>query len=103
MQVRGRVVKFEWDRWNLRKNYFEHGVTPKETEEVFVDEQSLVLPDIKHSQKEERYIIVGKTMDKRNLFVVFVYRNDMIRIISARRMHKKEVLIYEKIKKDTKI
>lgn len=103
MRVKGGVVKFEWDKWNLRKSYFKHGVTPKETEEVFVDDQSLVLPDIKHSQKEERYIIIGKTLDKRSLFVVFVYRNNMIRVISARRMHKKEVLRYEKIKKDTKI
>ena len=97
------VIEFEWDKWNLSKSYFKHRVTPKETEEVFVDEQSFVLPDVKHSQEEERYIIVGKTLDKKNLFIVFVSRNNKIRVISARKMHKKEVLKYEKLKENTKI
>ncbi len=103
MQVKGRVVEFEWDKWNLDKSYVKHGVTHKEAEEVFVDEWSFVLPDIKHSQKEERFIIVGKTLEKKDLFVVFVVRGKKIRMISARRMHRKEVLRYEKLKKDTKV
>lgn len=103
MQIKGRVIEFEWDRWNLDKSYVRHGVTPKEAEEIFVDEWSFVLPDIKHSQKEERFIIVGKTLEKKDLFVVFVVRGEKIRMISARRMHRKEVLRYEKLKENTKI
>lgn len=95
MLAKSGVVEFEWDKWNLRKSYFKHGVTPKETEEIFVDEQSIVLPDVKHSQTEERDIIVGKTLDRKDLFVVFVYRKTKIRVISARRMHRKEVLKYK--------
>jgi uncharacterized protein len=97
------VVEFEWDRWNLDKSYFKHGVGPKETEELFLDERSFVLPDVTYSLKEKRYIIVGKTQDKVNLFVVFVIRGNKIRVISARRMYEKEVLKYEKIKRSTKI
>ena len=103
MQIKGGVVEFEWDKWNLDKSYVKHGVTPKEVEEIFVDESSFVLPDIKHSQKEERFIIVGKTLEKKDLFVVFVVRGRKIRMVSARRMHRKEVLRYEKLKENTKI
>ena len=105
MQVNGKTVEFDWDQANLSKSYFKHGVTPKETEEIFVDSKLLVIPDIKHSISEDRFIAVGRTLDKKTLFVVFTMRGKKIRVISARRMHKKEVKKYEKIKvkKDTKI
>ena len=97
MQVKKTVVEFEWDKWNLDKSYFKHGDTPTETEEVFMDEGSFIVPDAKHSQNEERFIIVGKTLDKKDLFIAFVSRDKKIRVISARRMHRREVLKYEKI------
>jgi len=103
MRVKGELTKFEWDKWDLNKSYFKHEATPKETEEVFIDEWSYVVPDIKHSKTEKRFVIVGKTMEKRDLFIAFVERNKKIRVISARRMHKKEVLKYEEFKKDSKI
>ena len=97
MQIKSKVIEFEWDKWNLDKSYFKHGVTPKETEEVFIDEGSVIVPDAKHSQDEKRFIIVGKTSDKINLFIAFVLRDKKVRVISARKMHRKEVLKYEKI------
>jgi hypothetical protein len=104
MKVKVKQISFEWDKGNLDKSYFKHGVTPSETEEIFVDEESLVLPDIKHSEKEERFIILGKTANKVNLFVVFTFRKNLVRVISARRIHKKEVSKYnEKFKNNTKI
>lgn len=103
MQVKKKIVEFEWDKWNLDKSYFKHGVTPKETEEVFIDDESIVLPDLKHSQKEDRFIIVGKSLSKRDLFIIFTPRGSKTRVISARRMHKKEVEQYAKAKKNTKI
>lgn len=103
MIVRGGVVEFEWDRGNLDKTYIKHGIEPKQAEEIFVYEDAIVLPDVKHSQKEERQIIVGKTLDNRYLLVVFTMRRQKIRIISARKMHKEEVEKYEKIKENSKI
>lgn len=103
MQVRSEFTKFEWDKGNLDKSYFKHGVTPKETEEVFVDEWSFFIPDNKHSQNENRFNIIGKTLDKKNLFIAFVFRTKKVRVISARRMHRKEVEKYEKIKASAKI
>lgn len=103
MQVKGQIIEFEWDKWNLDKSYFKHGVTPKETEEVFIDEGSLRVPDAKHSQKEERFNIVGKTLEGKNIFIAFVFRSKKVRVISARRMHREEVEKYEKIKESTKV
>lgn len=103
MQVKGKIVKFEWDKGNVDKSYSKHGVEPKETEEVFVDNDSLILPDFKHSQIENRFIIVGKTLAGIYLFVVFTYRGKKVRVVSARRMHSEEVKRYEKIKKSTKV
>lgn len=97
------VIVFEWDKGNLDKSHRKHGVTPEEAESVFTDENSLVLPDKKHSIIEKRFAIFGKSNLNRYLYVVFTVRKEKIRIISARRMHRKEVEKYEKIKKDTKI
>lgn len=103
MRVLPRVLVFEWDKGNLDKSYEKHGVTPKEAEEVFVSEELYVLPDIKHSQKEERFIAFGKTQEDKHLFIVFTVRKQKIRVVSVRRMHKKEIQKYENAKENSKI
>ncbi len=101
MKIRGKIVGFEWDKGNLDKSYKKHGIEPKQTEEVFIDSESIVLPDVRHSQKEDRFIIIGRTLEKKHLFIIFTFRGSNVRVISARRMHKKEVERYEKLKKNT--
>ena len=96
MQIKSKVFEFEWDKGNLDKSYQKHRITPKETEEVFVSEDFYVVSDIKHSQKEERFIILGKTSTGNNLLVVFTIRGKKVRVISARKMHRKEIVKYEK-------
>lgn len=97
------ILKFEWDKGNLDKSYKKHNITHKEAEEVFVSEEFFVVEDIAHSQSEPRYIGLGKTIAEIWLFVVFTIRKDLVRIISARRMHREEVERYESAKKNTKI
>lgn len=101
MRVKGKVVKFEWDRWNIDKNYLKHGVTPKEAEEAFMTEKSYFFSDVKHSKTEKRFTLLGKTLDEKNLFIIFTMKGKKVRIISARRMHREEVEKYEKAKKNT--
>jgi uncharacterized DUF497 family protein len=98
-----KILAFEWDEGNVDRSYEKHGILPKEAEEVFISEELYVLPDKKHSITEKRHIALGKTQEGKNLFVVFTLKDKKIRIISARRMHRKEVLKYEKAKKHTKI
>lgn len=97
MGVQDQAKVFDWDVGNLDKSRRKHGVTPEESESVFTDEQSLVIPDTPHSKKEDRFVIVGKSDKKRYLFIVFAKRKEKIRIISARRMHKEEVKKYGKM------
>ena len=101
MRVRDKQISFEWDKWNIDKNYLKHGLTLKEAEEAFINEGSYFFSDVKHSKTEERFILLGKTLEKKSLFIVFTMRGKEVRIISARRMHSKEVEKYDKAKKDT--
>ncbi len=90
-----RIKGFEWDKGNFDKSYQKHGITPKESEEVFLDENLRVIRDIKHSQKEDRFIALGKTFAEKILFIVFIIRKNKIRIISARKINRKERKKYE--------
>jgi uncharacterized protein len=91
-----KKVKFEWDKYNTVKNWAKHEVRPYEAEETVTDEFARILNDEVHSDSELRYIIIGKTRKHRILYIVFVIRNQRIRVISARDANKKEVIIYEK-------
>ncbi|MGA7240362.1 MAG: BrnT family toxin [Bryobacteraceae bacterium] len=61
-----------------------------------------ILPDAAHSQQEGRFRAVGRTDKGRGVFIVFTLRPKgdelLIRPISARHMHKKEIEAYEKEK-----
>src|SRR5450631_2190427 len=91
-----KVVGFEWDEGNARKND-QHGVAMAEAEQLFFNSPLLVLPDSKHSEAEPRFHALGKTNDSRRLHISFTLRDggQLIRVISARGMHRKERVIYE--------
>lgn len=90
-------ISFEWDKGNDQKNWIKHNVSGSEAEDAFYDNKRLILEDIKHSEKEVRYILFGKTKEKRMLFIVFTIRDtDKVRIISARDINRKEMILYEK-------
>jgi uncharacterized protein len=95
MKTIKEAVEFQWDNGNVDKN-IKHDVGNKECEEVFFDKNRYIFKDHIHSQKEERFRIMGQTKQKRLLFVVFTKRVNKIRIISARDMNKKERRFYEK-------
>ena len=93
---------FQWDYGNLEKNLYKHKVTNSECEQVFFNQPIIVIDDTKHSEDENRWYLLGRTDQDRFLFVVFTIRKNLIRIISARDMNKKEREIYnEEIKKDS--
>jgi len=94
--VKGNVTGFQWDKGNLDKSYAKHGITPQEAEEIFLDENLLILEDVKHSQNEERFTAIGKTTSAKLLFAAYTSRKEGLRIISIRKANKKEKQIYEK-------
>jgi len=91
-----RCSGFEWDKGNLLKNWEKHGVSAPECEQVFFNKPLITGSDEKHSQQEVRYYALGQTDTGRLLFVVFTIRENLIRVISARDMNKKERKVYSK-------
>jgi uncharacterized DUF497 family protein len=96
MDELSKVIGFEWDEGNARKNE-RHGVSMAEAEQVFFNAPLLVLPDAKHSETEPRFHTLGKTNEGRRLHITFALRDadQLVRVISARGMHRKERVIYE--------
>ncbi|MHB9112151.1 MAG: BrnT family toxin [Thermoleophilia bacterium] len=86
---------FLWDEGNLLKNWEKHKVTPAECEQLFFNQPFITAEDEKHSSKEIRFYTLGQTDARRRLFIVFTIRNDLIRVISARDMNRKERKVYE--------
>lgn len=93
-------MEFEWDAHNQEKNKIKHGVEYYEAEEMFVNSPIVVLQDITHSQKEDRYIAYGMSDKGRLLAAVYTYRESKIRIISVRDQNKKERTYYTLHHKD---
>jgi len=92
---RFKPLAFDWDEANKDKNWVKHEVDFRECEQVFLNRPLKTFCDIKHAQKEDRFIALGITNKKRKLYLVFTIRNSKIRIISARNQSRKERRIYE--------
>jgi uncharacterized DUF497 family protein len=88
-------VGFEWDRGNIEKNWDRHRVTRTEAEQAFFNRPIVIVPDERHSKSERRYALLGQTNDGRALTEVFTLRGKLIRVISARDMHRRERRFYE--------
>ena len=92
-----RLTGFQWDVGNARKNADKHGVGQAEAEQVFFNEPLLVVADAGHSHAEPRFHALGVTDAGRRLHVTFTLRseNTLVRVISARDMHRKERARYD--------
>lgn len=73
-----------------------HGVSLREAQTSFFDENGRLIYDLDHSEEEERFILLGISSKLRLLVVSHTYRKNEseIRIISARRATKYEQLQY---------
>ncbi len=88
---------FDWDSGN-RAKCKKHGLSIEVIENLF--KRSLaILPDAAHSQRENRFRAIGRTEKGRGVFLIFTLRRVgeevLIRPISARYMHKREIESYE--------
>ena len=96
------VAGFDWDEGNRAKCQ-KHGVSVAEVEGLF-SRTLLIIPDASHSHAEERRWAIGKTAQGRSVFLVFTIRERarkrLIRPVSARYMHRKEVRHYEEENSD---
>jgi len=92
-------VRFEWDDEKAVSNLKVHGVSFGEATEVFYDPNALEGYDVNHSTSEDRFFIIGLS-SRRFLYVVYAERKeDVVRIISARRAVAKEQKDYEQTRR----
>lgn len=87
-----RLEGFDWDEGNGRKSVDKHGVSQAEAEQIFFNDPLLVVEDVGHSVREARWHALGRTDTERLLHVTFTLRGGgrLIRVISARTMHRRE-------------
>jgi len=85
----------EWDPNKAKQNLKKHGVSFEEAATIFEDPLSSTIDDPLHSEAEERFIIIGKSMQNRLLVVPHTDRGERIRIISARLATSRERVKYE--------
>ena len=87
---------FEWDEDKARSNLRKHRVAFIEAVSVFEDPLARIFDDPAHSAEEAREIIIGHSKAGKLLLVCFTEPlEDEVRIISARRVTKREKNDYE--------
>ena len=84
-----------WDPAKAEANLKKHRVHFSDAEAVLVDPLALSMQD-EDAVGEDRYIAMGQDAVGRVLVVVYTYRGDTIRLISARPATRKEITVYEK-------
>ncbi len=88
-------MKFEWDPRKAKLNFRKHGVSFEEATTAFRDPLSTTGADPDHSAGGNRFVTFGMSSKGRLLVVSHAERGEAIRIISARRVTKRERKIYE--------
>jgi uncharacterized DUF497 family protein len=88
---------FTWDKNKNTENKKKHGVSFDEARSVFYDDYARLIFDPDHSEKEDRFIIIGLSFRYRLLITCHCYRKKgrEIRIISARQANKSEQKQYK--------
>jgi len=91
-------IRFEWDDRKAASNIKKHGVSFEEAKTVFYDDYALLIHDPDHSDNEDRFILLGLSSKMKILVVVHLYKekDNLIKIISARKATRKESKYYER-------
>jgi hypothetical protein len=87
-------MEFEWDDQKAEHNLRKHGVSFPEASTVFYDPLVITFADPDHSDDEDRFIVIGVSVEGRLLMVAHMDRAGRIRIISARTLKPKERRLY---------
>jgi uncharacterized protein len=89
-------MKFDWDPAKAASNVKKHKVTFEDAKAVFYDDFAVQFFDEEHSDDEDRFLLLGMSLDTRLLLVCHCERDegDVIRIISARKATPNEAQYY---------
>jgi hypothetical protein len=88
------IPGYEWDAKKAVANLRKHGVDFADAATVFSDEVALRMADHISSVDEERFVLLGMSVPGDVLVVVYTWRGERIRIISARKATPRERSLY---------
>ena len=91
------MIYYEWDVQKAEVNFQKHGISFADAVHVFEDEYPLTIED--ENPSEIRFITLGKDARGRLLVVVYTYRREIIRLISARKASRSESVEYKRDRK----
>ena len=86
-------MTYQWDNGKATANLRKHGIDFADAVSVFSDDLAITIPDERFD--EERFITVGMDAFGRVLVVVYTWRGNEIRLISARKATRPERKQYE--------
>jgi uncharacterized protein len=89
------VIKIVWSEKKNRQNIRNHKVDFNEAKSIFDDPLQISINDPDHSFDEYHFITIGMTENNRLVIVAHTFRNDKIRIITARKPTRGERKNYE--------
>jgi uncharacterized DUF497 family protein len=81
---------FQRGEGNAEKNWVKHHASRGETEQVFFNCPLVVVAGEQRAESTPQYYALGHTDASRLLFIVFTIRENLIRVISARPMSRRE-------------
>ena len=88
-------MNIDWDPNKAKANSTNHGVLFSDAEAVLYDPNGITRENDR-AEGEQRFVTVGLDALGRVLVVVYTYRGDAIRMISARKATRNEVRAYER-------
>ena len=89
------TLRFKWDPRKAAANRAKHKVSFEEAVTAFGDPLGRITNDPRHSEDEQRYVLLGLSERQRLLAVMFTERGEAIRLISARKATRRERRDYE--------
>ena len=88
-------MSYQWNPRKAASNLEKHGVDFADAVGVFEDERALTIKE-HYVASEQRFVTIGMDFLGRVLVVIYTYRNNDIRMISARTATKRERRAYER-------
>jgi hypothetical protein len=90
---------FEWDLVKNKQNQSKHKNSFENAATVFRDPNAITIPDLEHSEQEERWVTLGLSSKGILLVVIHTFRTVSpsaahVRIISCRKADKTEIKEY---------
>ena len=89
------TLRIEWDPRKAAVNRAKHKVSFEEAATVFGDPLGRIADDPRHSETEDRCVLLGQSARRRLLAVMFAEHGQAIRLVSARKATRRERREYE--------